>query len=420
MLFAVGACEDAEMKTSNNKPIKILLILWPSPSKPDLMLKKLNEITAKMDNNWKVFALKGNLPEHFSGRLILPCSSEFYSVRMFGPRKSVASRISYFLNCVVKGVRLVKEENIPVVTQHDGHLEYGMAAYIVSRLTHRKCLIRVNEDTLIPLIFFLKSSDNPLFKSQTLLKIVVFTYRRIEHAFFKHVDWIITHGPMDYQKIKKITNRITFVPLGVDIEKFKRLDEKDIRNLRKGLAITKDVKILLFVGRLHPEKGVTTLLKALKIISNMKVLLLMVYSFSEYKKEYEKLAKHLRITDKVRFVGYVSNDELPKYYNIADLYVLPSMREEWSNTIMEAMACMTPVIATDVGANPYLINEGKTGFLVPSSDSWSLAQKIRFILENPDFVRQVTQTAVNEIRKYDLNIVGESYKTVVTNLLKNN
>jgi hypothetical protein len=50
----------------------------------------------------------------------------------------------------------------------------------------------------------------------------------------------------------------------------------------------------------------------------------------------------------------------------------------------------------------------------------SLAQKIKFVLENPDFVRQVTETATNEIKKYDLNIVGESYKTVVTNLLKNN
>ena len=96
----------------------------------------------------------------------------------------------------------VSEENIHVITQHDGHLEYGMVAYIVSRLTHRKCLIRVNEDTLIPLIFFLKSSGNYVFKSKTILKIVAFAYRRIEHVFFKHVDWIVTHGPMDYQKIK--------------------------------------------------------------------------------------------------------------------------------------------------------------------------------------------------------------------------
>jgi glycosyltransferase involved in cell wall biosynthesis len=409
-----------EMATSIDKLTKILLILPPMRLDPDLMTRKLNEITIKMDDNWKVFALKGNLSKYFIDRLRLPCPSEFHPVSMFGSRKSVVSRISYLLNCIVEGVRLVKKENIHVITQHDGHLEYGMVAYIVSRLTHRKCLIRVNEDTLIPLIFFLKFSGNFLFKSKTILKIVAFMYRRIEHVTFKHVDWIVTHGPMDYQEIKQVTDRITFVPLWVDIGKFKRLDGEAVRKLREKFATVKDVKILLFVGRLHPEKGVKTLFRALETIDNMKILLLMVYSFAEYKEEYEMLAEHLKISDKVRFLGYVPHDELPKYYCIADLCVLPSMREEWSNTIMEAMACMTPVIATAVGGNPYLITDGKSGFLVPPNDPLSLAQKIKFVLENPDFVRQVTETATNEIKKYDLNIVGESYKTVVTNLLKNN
>lgn len=407
------------MRASTNKTTKILLILWPMLSNPDLMAKKLDEITIKMDDSWKVFALKGNLPKKFIDRLRLSCPCEFHPVPIFGSSKSIVSRISYFLNCIVKGVNLVKEENIHVITQHDGHLEYGMAAYIISRLTHRKCLIRVNEDTLIPLIFFLKSSGNCFFKSKTILKIVAFTYRKIEHVFFKHVDWIVTHGPMDYQEIKLLTNRITFVPLWVDIGKFKRLDEDAVRKLREKFAPKKDVKILLFVGRLHPEKGVTTLLKALKIIQNMKILLLMVYSVSEYKEEYEKLAEHLKISDKIRFLGYVPHHELPKYNSIADLCVLSSIREEWSNTIMEAMACMTPVVATAVGGNPYLIIDGKSGFLVPPRDPLSLAQKIKFALENPHLTRQIAETAAVEIKAYDKDKIGELYKTVVKNLINN-
>jgi len=409
--------EEVEMATSTDKLTKILLILGPMRSNPDLMTKKLNEITAKMDNNWKVFALKGNLSKHFTDRLRLTCQCEFHAVPTFGSPKSVVSRISYLLNCIVKGTRLVKEENIRVITQHDGHLEYGMVAYIVSRLTHRKCLIRINEDTLIPLIFFLKSSGNYLFKSKTILKIVAFIYRRIEHVFFKHVDWIVTHGPMDYQKIQLVTNRITFVPLWVDIGKFKRLDEDAVKKLREKFATTKDVKILLFVGRLHPEKGVKTLFKALEIIKNMKILLLMVYSFFEYKEEYEKLAEHLEISNKVRFLGYVPHDELAKYYSIADLCLLPSMREEWSNTIMEAMACQTPVVATEVGGNPYLIIEGKSGFLVPPNDPLSLAQKIKFVLENPNLAKHVTETAASEIKAYDKDKIGGLLKTVIKNLI---
>ena len=387
------------------------------PLDPDLMTRKLNEITIKMDDNWKIFALKGNLSKYFTDHLRLPCPSEFHPVSMFGSRKSPMSRISYLLNCIVKGVRLVRKENIHVITQHDGHLEYGTVAYIVSRLTHRKCLMRVNEDTLIPLIFFLKSSGNFLFKSKTILKIIAFIYRRIELVAFRHVDWIVTHGPMDYQKIKQVTDRITFVPLWIDIGKFKRLDEKTVRNLREKFTVTKDVKILLFVGRLHPEKGVRTLFRALKMIDDMRILLLMVYSLAEYKEEYEMLAEHLKISNKIRFLSYVPHDELPKYYNIADLYVLPSIREEWSNTIMEAMACKTPVVATAVGGNPYLIIDGKSGFLVPTKDPLSLAKKIKFALENPLLTKQMTEKAVSEIKVYEKDKIGELYKTVVKNLI---
>ena len=83
------------------------------------------------------------------------------------------------------------------------------------------------------------------------------------------------------------------------------------------------------------------------------------------------------------------------------------------------MACKTPVIATDVGGNPYLIAEGETGFLVPLNDPWSLANKISFVLENPDLVQQVTERAANELRKYNKDRIGELYKSVVNNLIKN-
>jgi glycosyltransferase involved in cell wall biosynthesis len=402
----------------NNKQTKILLILWPSPSNSDLLLKKLEEIAIKMDDNWKIFALKGNLPKYTIDKLKLPCPSEFHSVKMFGSHKNVLFRFAYFLSCIVKGVHLVKRENIDVITQHDGHLEYGIAACIISRITHRKCLIRVNEDTLIPLIFFLKSSNFPLLKRNAFLRIIAFTYKAVERVFFKHVDWIVTQGPMDYQKIKLFTNKITFVPLWVDMKKFKRFDNEAIAHLKEKYVIPNDVKILLFVGRLHPEKGVPTLLKALKRVDDVKTLLLMVYSFSEYKAEYERLTERLGISKKTRFIGYVPNSELPGLYNIADVCILPSLREQWSNTIMESMACKTPIIATDVGANPYLVVDGETGFLIAPNDYESLARKIQFVFENPTLVRQITQTALNEIKVYDKDSIGELYKTVIRNLLK--
>ena len=404
------------MTDSSVKLTKILLTFGPFEFLlfPTLTTKKLNEIAAGMDKNWKIFVVTG----YSSNRVELPCQLEFHTVQMIGSPKSVLGRMAYLLSCILKGVRLVKDEKIHIVTQHDGHLEYGMVAYIISRLTHRKCLIRVNEDTLIPLGFFLKRSGNYLFRSNSVLTAVALIYRKIEHAFLGRVDWVVTHGPMDYQKIKEITSRITFVPLWVDTREFTRVGEVTTGNLRKELGIAKDVKILLFVGRLHPEKGLDTLLEALKMMKNRNILLLIVYSISEYKEDYQALAEQLGISNRIRFVGYIPHDELPKYYSVADAYVLPSIREEWSNTIMEAMACETPVIATNVGGNRYQITEGKTGFLVPPHDPWKLAQKIEFVLETPNLVRQTTKEAVNEIKKYDKDSIGDLYANVVKNLLR--
>lgn len=402
----------------SQRQIKILYILWPSPSKDDLILKKINEMTIKMGDDWKVFALKGNLDSKSLSKLNLTCPSEFHPVNLFGSHKNILSRIIYHISCITKGVKLVKKEDIDVITQHDGHIEYGIIAFIISRLTHRKCLIRVNEDTLIPLIYFLRSSNNQLLRNPIIQNLASILYRRIESFFFNHVDWIITHGPMDYQKIRDLTNKITFVPLWVDIEKFTRFDEDKRLKIKSQFNIAQNTKIILFVGRLHPEKGIRTLFKAVNLLPDKNFQVLMVYSYYQYKAEFEQLAKNLGISEKTSFLGYFNNEELPKLYNIADVYVLPSLREQWSNSIMESMACRTPVIATNVGANPYLIVDDKTGFLFSPNDSKLLSEKIRLILENPSLANRLAENALIEVKKYDKDAVGESYKRVISLLVR--
>ena len=117
-------------------------------------------------------------------------------------------------------------------------------------------------------------------------------------------------------------------------------------------------------------------------------------------------------------MGYVPHNELPKYYNIADIYILTSLREQWSNTIMEAMACKVPVIASYSGSNPYLVVEGETGFLVPAKDPTSLAKKIEFVLGNPNLTKKVTEKAANKIKNYNLDEIGELHKSVIMKATK--
>jgi len=396
--------------------IKLLFILNPREGSNPLLTKKLSEITIKMDRNWKVYAISGS--ENFSHSMNLRCPFELYTVSKIGSSKGPFMMILYLIFCILKGIRLVREKKIHVIMCKGGHSYLGLVAYIISRLTNRRCIIRVSSDFLLPLLFFLRDSGNPIFKNKAVLTMISFVYRRIEIYIFKHADWVVTHGPGDFERIREVTDRVTFVPLWIDLEKFRPMDKESIKKLKSKFIDEKDGRILLFVGRLHPAKDVATVLRALKIISGIyDNILLILVGTGDYEEEYKQMARRLGIINKTLFLGYVPHDELPKYYNVADIYILTSFHEQWSNTIMEAMACKVPVIASDSGSNPYLISEGETGFLVPVQNPTSLAQKIEFVLKNTNWTKKVCEKAFNEIKRYNKDEIAELHKSVITNVI---
>gem|GEM_PF-2920661 len=341
----------------------------------------------------------------------IKCCYDSYDINFFFSKNPIYFLI-YFLLALVVGTKIIKKRReIRVVGCVNGHIYQGLIAYLISRITHRKCIIRVNEDTVFAATLFFKKIK--VLNKRLFVKIFSTILRKVERHLFEHVDWIVTHGPMDYKKIKKLTKKCSFVPLPLDVHKFKQLSISKTKRLKTKLA-GNDTKIILFVGRLAPIKGVNTLLLAFKdvIITYPNSTLLIIGSGSN-KKEYEDFAENLGIKEKVKFLGYVSHDKLPNYYNIADVYVLPSLREEFSNTIMEAMACGVPVIATDVGGNPYLIKNNKTGFLVPARNPKALSEKILYVFNNPEEARKVSFNAIQEIRKYSGKEIGEKHKRII-------
>ncbi len=123
------------------------------------------------------------------------------------------------------------------------------------------------------------------------------------------------------------------------------------------------------------------------------------------------------MTDKVKFLGYVPHEQLAKYYNIADIYVLTSIWEEWSNTIMEAMASGVPVIATNVGGNPHLVKDKQTGFLVPPKGPHVLAEKIRYVLDHSNEMKKITSNAYASIKKFSKEDIGELHKKMIIDVI---
>lgn len=324
--------------------------------------------------------------------------------------------LMYFFSTIYAGTKIIKRRReIHIVGNASGHVYQGFIAYLISRLTGRKCLLRVNEDTVLSAELFFKQLRT--LNNQLLIKIILKILRKIEIFLFIHSDWIVTHGPMDYERIKRLTNKCSFIPLPIDTLKFKPILKNELSNLKKKIAGKN--KVILFIGRLAPIKRLEYLLFALKnIIKMFPNSVLLVIGSGPKEKEYKNLARILEIEKNVKFMGYINHDNLPEYYNIADVYVLPSLREELSNTIMEAMACGVPVIATEVGGNPYLIEDGITGLLVSPKDIHMLSKKITFILKNPREASSISRKALKKIRKIAKIDVSEKYMMVLSKLVK--
>jgi D-inositol-3-phosphate glycosyltransferase len=180
-----------------------------------------------------------------------------------------------------------------------------------------------------------------------------------------------------------VPGKIGVVPCGVNMELFKPVD-KTIARKTLGL---KDEKVLLFVGRIDPLKGIEQLIKAMPLVNNGGNLRLIVVGGDENSKteleELKKLAAGLGIQESVTFQGLVRQEQLPYYYSAADVCVVPSYYESFGLVVLEALACGTPAVAADVGDLKNIIREGETGYVTKDNSPEALAAGINSILSWP-------------------------------------
>jgi len=172
---------------------------------------------------------------------------------------------------------------------------------------------------------------------------------------------------------------ISVIPCGVNLDLFKPLARDESRE-ELGLS---GEKVVLFVGRIEPLKGVERLLKAVARLNDRdKVKLLIIGGDAQSAPEIARLkgiAANLRIQDTVNFLGLIDQEKLPVYYSAADVTVVPSYYESFGLVPLESLACGTPVVATDVGDLTNIIRPGITGYVVKGSTG-DIAEKIDSVL----------------------------------------
>lgn len=211
------------------------------------------------------------------------------------------------------------------------------------------------------------------------------------------------------------------VPNGVDANHFAP-QSKDESLLQKH-QINQTDKVVLFVGGLdkaHYFKGIEYLVEAMSILKQATYeWRLVVVGEGELRRDYQDLAAQLGIDNKVIFTGYVPNDDLVKYYNVADVVVLPSVdkSEAFGLTLVEGMSCAKAVIASNLAGVRGVIDQEINGLVVQPRDANDLATKVNFILMHQTLAGEYGLAGREKVlRKYNWKIIGEQLDNLYKNL----
>jgi glycosyltransferase involved in cell wall biosynthesis len=176
--------------------------------------------------------------------------------------------------------------------------------------------------------------------------------------------------------------KVDVVPCGVD-DDFRPVDEPGLLDeLRRRHSLPP--RMLLFLGTIEPRKNLTTLLKSYALLKDwMKPPPLVIGGPKGWRHgEVFSLAEELDLLDEVLFPGYIARDELPLWYNAADLFVYPSLYEGFGLPPLEAMACGTPVVVSNTSSLPEVV--GDAGMLVDPTDAEQIARAMERLLTDGD------------------------------------
>jgi D-inositol-3-phosphate glycosyltransferase len=245
-----------------------------------------------------------------------------------------------------------------------------------------------------------------------------------EHAIVQQADRIIAAGSDEKELLVRLygaaPERISVVPCGVNLDLFQPVDQ---REARRELALRDDDRILLFVGRIEPLKGIDILLGAaaeLALEHECSVLIIGGDSSAQQGEiaYLRNLAARLGIAERVRFLGAVDHQRLPLYYSAADVCVVPSFYESFGLVALEAMACGTPVVASRVGGLAGTVRDGETGYLIPWRCPEPFAERIELLLGNEELRRAFGRTAREAVERFRWANVAEQVIGVYRELIE--
>ena len=223
---------------------------------------------------------------------------------------------------------------------------------------------------------------------------------RYEKNAFKWADAVTAGSQEAFEFYSKLGSKVSFIPNAIDIDSLPSKVDKRYD------------KQIIFAGRLSKEKGIHTVIETAKNLP-IDIDLIIVGNGPEENFVVESIKNHKNI----HYLGYQPKEKTIPLIRGSKLLIQPSLAEGISATLLEAMACKTPVITTNLGGNIELFENNKTGILIEPKNSEELLKTIISLLNDPVKLKEISNSAFDHVQQYDWSNIGKKYLNLYEKLL---
>ncbi|MCJ7792568.1 MAG: glycosyltransferase family 4 protein [Candidatus Marinimicrobia bacterium] len=183
----------------------------------------------------------------------------------------------------------------------------------------------------------------------------------------------------------------------INLENYHRASPKIVKQLRTKFVTDPNIKLIFAIGRLLPRKGFQYLIRAVTLLKDKNIKLL-IAGEGGYRQTLEQLSKKLKIVNRITFLGKVPKDKVKNFYSSTDVTVVPSLYEPFGLVILEAMACGSPLVCTNVCDFPLIA--GKAALYALPQNPEDLAEKIRYVLAHPEKAKEKAEYGLKKVKNY--------------------
>ncbi len=234
----------------------------------------------------------------------------------------------------------------------------------------------------------------------------------------KKADSIVAVSSMTAKDTTEILDiqpsNISVIPNAVD-KIFKPLPKAQAESFREQQGIASKTLCLLNVGSNHPRKNITNILKAINILKHNKLSFHFLKAGTDFTEEQKAYIQAEELESYISYLGKPDKEGLREIYNAADILIAPSLHEGFGITLLEAMACGTPVISSKVSAMPEVV--GDAGILVEPTDAQAIADAVSHLHNNPDYYQELVKKGIVRAKLFTWEDTAEKIAQIYEKLV---